>query len=104
MLKLSKLPDRTPIKIIVTVSVLLNQALHGYASLYHATYGEAASVSELIPFMLDGFLKSDPAFAKALKEGLLDKDIKKQTKHAGRKLNDVSTPAIVSSNTQSQEA
>lgn len=92
MLKLPKLPDRTPIKITVTVNAALNQALHGYAALYRATYGETASVSDLIPFMLDGFLKSDPAFAKAMKEGLLEKELGKSIGRAGRKRSE--TPAF----------
>lgn len=70
MLKLAKLPDRTPAKITITVSPDLNQALHRYAALYRATYGEAEGVADLIPFMLDAFLDSDRGFAKASKEAL----------------------------------
>lgn len=69
-LKLGKLPDRTPLKITITVSADLNQALSDYAALYRQTYGESETVAELIPFMLAGFLESDRAFAKARKEGL----------------------------------
>jgi hypothetical protein len=68
MLKLAKLPDRTPIKISITVNAVLNQDLQRYAVLYRDSYGEEASVVELIPFMLDAFLKSDPAFAKVRRE------------------------------------
>lgn len=81
MLKLAKLPDRTPVKITVTVGADLNQALQDYAALYRATYGEAETVAELIPFMLEAFLDSDRAFAKARKgEGRLPKG---QGEHAG---------------------
>jgi hypothetical protein len=66
-LKLGKLPDRTPVKIAITVSPDLNQALRDYASIYRATYGEAESVADLIPFMLGAFLESDRGFAKARK-------------------------------------
>lgn len=69
-LKLGKLPDRTPVKIAITVSPDLHQALRQYASLYRAAYGEAESIAELIPFMLNAFLDSDRGFAKARKEGL----------------------------------
>ena len=80
-LKLAKLPDRTPAKITITVNAGLNRALRDYAILYHATYGEAESVAELIPFMLEAFLDSDRAFARARKgEGRLPKG---QGKHAG---------------------
>ncbi len=67
-LKLAKLPDRTPVKITVTVSPELNRSLQSYAELYRATYGEQESVPELIPFMLEGFLDADRRFTKALKE------------------------------------
>ena len=39
MLKLAKLPDRTPAKITITVSSDLNQALHRYAAVYRAKDG-----------------------------------------------------------------
>jgi hypothetical protein len=64
MLKLSKLPDRTPVKITFAASPDLSRALHVYAELYRNTYGEAETVPKLIPYMLESFLKSDPAFAK----------------------------------------
>jgi hypothetical protein len=67
-LKLGKLPDRTPVKITITVSPDLNLALRDYAAIYRTTYGEAESVADLIPFMLGAFLESDRGFAKARKE------------------------------------
>lgn len=66
-LKLAKLPDRTPVKITITVSPDLNKALHAYAELYGECYGEAEPVPELIPFMLASFLESDRGFAKSRK-------------------------------------
>ena len=71
-LKLGKLPDRTPVKITITVSPDLNQALREYAAIYRTTYGESESVSNLIPFMLGAFLESDRGFAKARKEVSLE--------------------------------
>ncbi len=67
-LRLSKLPDRTPVKITVTLSPALNRSLCAYAQLYQETYGSAESLSELIPYMLQSFLDSDRAFARARKE------------------------------------
>jgi hypothetical protein len=67
-LKLGKLPDRTPVKITITVSADLNQALREYAAIYRTTYGESESVADLIPFMLGAFLESDRGFAKARKD------------------------------------
>jgi hypothetical protein len=62
------LPDRTPVKITVTIDPDLNRSLHAYAELYRDTYGVAESVSELIPYILKSFLESDRSFAKARKE------------------------------------
>ena len=67
-LKLGKLPDRTPVKITITLGPDLNSALRDYAAIYRAAYGEAESVADLIPFMLSGFLESDRGFAKARKQ------------------------------------
>jgi hypothetical protein len=67
-LKLSKLPDRVPVKMTFTAPPDLSQALREYAAVYRATYGEAESVEELIPFMLASFLEGDRGFAKARKE------------------------------------
>ena len=68
-IKLGKLPDRTPVKITITVGPDLNRALTEYAGCYRAAYGQAESVADLIPFMLDAFLESDRGFAKARKDG-----------------------------------
>jgi hypothetical protein len=66
-LKLSKLPDRVPVKMTFTAPPDLAQGLREYAAVYRATYGEAESVEELIPFMLASFLEGDRGFAKARK-------------------------------------
>ncbi|MBB6255432.1 DUF2274 domain-containing protein [Nitrospirillum iridis] len=68
MLKLAKLPDRSPVRLTVTLTPDLNERLLGYAALYRATYGEAETVTDLIPYMLDAFLASDRAYAKARRE------------------------------------
>ena len=67
-LKLGKLPDRTPVKMTITVNPDLGEALRDYAAIYRKEYGQAESVVDLIPFMLDSFLQSDKGFAKARKE------------------------------------
>jgi hypothetical protein len=67
-LKLSKLPDRVPVKMTFTAPPDLAQGLREYAAVYRATYGEAETVEELIPFMLASFLEGDRGFAKARKE------------------------------------
>ena len=67
-LKLGKLPDRTPVKMAITVNPDLGEALRDYATIYRKEYGQAETVADLIPFMLDAFLLSDKGFAKARKE------------------------------------
>ena len=70
MLKLAKLPDRTPVKIGITVTPDLDADLRAYLDLYRAIYEDkAATIADLIPAMLETFLASDRAFAKARKEG-----------------------------------
>ncbi len=72
MLKLAKLPDPKTTKITFTASAKLKEDLDGYSALYRNTYGETASVSELLPFMLASFLESDHAFTKARRDGAFD--------------------------------
>jgi len=81
-LKLAKLPDRTPTKITISVNADLNQALCDYQRLYAATYDTTEKVADLIPFMLEAFLDSDRAFAKARKEGLPDTEIGRPVRRA----------------------
>lgn len=66
-LKLARLPDRTPIKLAITITPDLHHMLQQYAALYAEAYGREESVVELVPAMLAAFLESDRAFAKARK-------------------------------------
>jgi hypothetical protein len=61
-LKLAKLPDRTPVKVTISISPDLHQALGAYAEMYAETYGAAEPMQELIPAMLASFLESDRCF------------------------------------------
>lgn len=67
-LKLAKLPDRSPVKITITVRPDLNGALQTYAELYRESYGEEETVAELIPYILQTFLDSDRELARTLRE------------------------------------
>ena len=68
-LRLSKLPDRTPVKLSITMSPELNTALQDYCKVYRRVYpGQKESVADLIPYMLDAFIQSDRGFAKARRE------------------------------------
>src|SRR3546814_17394245 len=71
-LKLSKLPNRTPVKITITVAPEVNAALQAYAELYREAYGENEPVAALIPYMLESFLAADRGFARARKGKLFD--------------------------------
>lgn len=64
-LKLAKLPDRTPVKLTITITPDLLAALQSYAALYAATYGTEEPVVELVPAMLTTFLEGDRGFTKA---------------------------------------
>lgn len=63
-LRLRKLPDRTPVKLTISLLPDLNQALMDYAGAYAQAYGQAEPVQELIPAMLAAFLDSDRGFAR----------------------------------------
>ena len=67
-LKLAKLPDRTPVKLSLSISRDLSQSLKDYARLYAVSYGCEEPLSELIPAMLTSFLESDESFQRWLRE------------------------------------
>ncbi len=67
-LKLGKLPDRTPIKLGITITPDLKAALQAYAAIYAETYGVEEPIAELVPAMLTAFLDGDRGFAKAREE------------------------------------
>lgn len=67
-LKLSRLPDRTPVKVTITLPPGLKKALDDYATLYGEVYGQAEPVHELIPAMLESFLEADRTFVRRRRE------------------------------------
>jgi hypothetical protein len=64
-IKLARLPDRTPVKVSITVAPDLHSALSDYATIYNQSYGQSEPLAELIPHMLAAFLSGDRGFAKA---------------------------------------
>ncbi|MGY2733300.1 DUF2274 domain-containing protein [Sphingomonas sp. UYP23] len=66
-LKLARLPDRTPVKLTITIAPDLNQMLSEYAAVYAASYGREEPVVELIPAILAAFLDSDRDFSRAIR-------------------------------------
>lgn len=67
-LKLAKLPDRTPVKLSITITPDLQSALQDYAAAYAEVYGVEEPVVELVPAMLAAFLDADRGFAKARRQ------------------------------------
>ena len=63
-LKLSKLPDRTPVRLTIQITPDLHQALNDYAALYAQVYGRDETVADLVPAMLASFLESDRTFTR----------------------------------------
>lgn len=68
-LKLGKLPDRTPVRLAVTVTPDLHQMLQEYAARYAEAYGREEAVTELVPAMLAAFLESDRNFVRSRSAG-----------------------------------
>lgn len=64
-LKLNRLPDRTPVKLTISIPPDLNLALADYAAIYQQAYGDDQAIADLVPHMLAAFLASDRGFAKA---------------------------------------
>lgn len=63
-LKLPKLPDRTPVKITITVMPDLYRLLQDYVAAYAEAYDQEEPLTELIPAMLASFLDSDRGFVR----------------------------------------
>jgi hypothetical protein len=63
-LKIAKLPDRTPLKLTISVPPDLMAALTDYTALYAEIYGASEPVAELVPAMLETFLRSDRGFTR----------------------------------------
>lgn len=61
-LKLAKLPDRTPVKLAISVTPDLHARLQEYAAAYAEIYQVDEPLTELIPAMLASFLDSDRVF------------------------------------------
>ena len=64
-LRLGQLPDRTPVRMSLSVDPELASALSDYAEIYRQTYGAEEKPEALIPAMLESFLASDAGFKRA---------------------------------------
>lgn len=101
MLKLARLPDRTKTKVTFTASAKLNEDLQAYTALYRDAYKDAVSAEELIPLMLEAFLKSDATFIKARKNGTQNAEAGKQP--AARAVKPTASTNIAHPTTQQQK-
>lgn len=66
-LRIAKLPDRTPVKMTISVDPELAAALADYAAIYLQSYGVEEKPEMLIPAMLETFLGGDAGFKRARK-------------------------------------
>lgn len=64
-IRLGKLPDRTPVRLSISLDPDLAAALNDYARIYEQTHGVSEKPETLIPAMLDAFLASDSGFKRA---------------------------------------
>ena len=64
-LRLGQLPDRTPVRMSLSVDPELASALSDYAEIYRQTYGSEEKPEVLIPAMLENFLGGDAGFKRA---------------------------------------
>ena len=67
VLRIAQLPDRTPVKLTLSVDPDLASALEDYAAIYAETYGAEEKPETLAPAMLDMFLSGDAGFKRARK-------------------------------------
>ena len=64
-LKLDPLPNRTPVRLTLSISPDLAAALSDYAEIYTSTYGQSEKPETLASHMLEAFLASDGGFKRA---------------------------------------
>ena len=64
-LRLGQLPDRTPVRMSLSVDPELANALTDYTEIYRQTYGVEEKPEALIPAMLESFLGGDAGFERA---------------------------------------
>jgi hypothetical protein len=68
-LRLAKLPERTPVRVTISLPPELKRSLDEYAALYREVYGQAEPVEALVPAMLGAFLEADRSFARRCRGG-----------------------------------
>jgi len=66
-LKLGPLPDRNPVKLGLSLTPDVHDALRDYAALHANAHGQEAPLPELAALMIEEFLNGDAAFKRARK-------------------------------------
>jgi hypothetical protein len=64
-LKLRKLPNRTPVKMTISVMPDFEEALRDYAALHSAQHGVDSTPADIASAMVEQFILNDREFAKA---------------------------------------
>lgn len=67
-ISLKQLPDRTPVKLTISLMPDLHARIGEYAVFYREQYGCEEPVAELIPAILAAFLDHDRAFQRLRRE------------------------------------
>ena len=66
-LRLGPIPDRTPVKVRLSLAPDVHDALADYAALHAKEFGRAAPVAVLASLMIEQFLEGDANFKRARK-------------------------------------
>lgn len=64
-LKLGKLPNRTPVKMTISVMPDYEEALRDYATIHSAQHGIDSTPADIASAMVEQFIVNDREFAKA---------------------------------------
>lgn len=68
MIKLAKLPERTPVKMTIHLAPELADALGRYAALYRESYGREEALADLIPAIAAAFIDGDREFQRRFRD------------------------------------
>ena len=64
-LKLGAIPDDKPVRLTVTLTAELHALLVEYAEIHSRQFERSVPPEKLVPHMLERFIRTDRAFAKA---------------------------------------
>jgi len=67
-LKLGPLPKQKTVKVPIVLSEPLKEELDAYAAEHNRLYGQSTKTAELIPHMLETFLRTDPGWCRLRKQ------------------------------------